>query len=63
MKYPMLTTPEFEYDGRLKRVEYEVLDLDRRLDSSEMTPGGGSFLGCRYWSSEGGTCVAWGTTG
>lgn len=36
--YPALRTPELDDDGR--RVVYEILDLDRHMDSSEMTPSG-----------------------
>ncbi|ODN75544.1 hypothetical protein L202_06670 [Cryptococcus amylolentus CBS 6039] len=35
-KYPKLVTPEMDDEGR--EVEYEILDLDRHMDSSEMTP-------------------------
>ncbi|KAK8845631.1 hypothetical protein IAR55_006347 [Kwoniella newhampshirensis] len=34
--YPTLITPDLDDDGR--SVEYEILDLDRHMDSSEMTP-------------------------
>ncbi|WWC72785.1 uncharacterized protein I206_106749 [Kwoniella pini CBS 10737] len=36
IKYPRLITPELDDNGI--SVEYEILDLDRHLDSSEMTP-------------------------
>ncbi|WWC64994.1 uncharacterized protein I303_107608 [Kwoniella dejecticola CBS 10117] len=36
VKYPKLITPELDDNGI--SVEYEILDLDRHLDSSEMTP-------------------------
>ncbi|WVQ86289.1 hypothetical protein IAT38_008457 [Cryptococcus sp. DSM 104549] len=34
--YPKLITPELDDEGR--DVEYEILDLDKHMDSSEMTP-------------------------
>jgi len=36
--YPELVTPEL--DDRGVRVGYEILDLDKHMDSSEMTPAG-----------------------
>ncbi|WVW80665.1 hypothetical protein I302_102651 [Kwoniella bestiolae CBS 10118] len=36
IRYPRLITPELDDEGT--SVEYEILDLDRHLDSSEMTP-------------------------
>ncbi|ORY21160.1 Asparaginase/glutaminase [Naematelia encephala] len=36
IRYPTLRTPVLDEHGA--RVEYEILDLDRHLDSSEMTP-------------------------
>ncbi|WRT70916.1 uncharacterized protein IL334_007915 [Kwoniella shivajii] len=36
VRYPRLVTPELDDQGL--SVEYEILDLDRHLDSSEMTP-------------------------
>lgn len=36
--YPALRTPELDDEGQ--RVVYEILDLDRHMDSSEMTPSG-----------------------
>ncbi|WWC98371.1 hypothetical protein V866_005262 [Kwoniella sp. B9012] len=36
IRYPRLITPELDDQGT--NVEYEILDLDRHLDSSEMTP-------------------------
>jgi hypothetical protein len=37
-RYPALTTPPMDERGAI--VEYEILDLDRHMDSSEMTPSG-----------------------
>lgn len=38
VRYPELRTPSLNEEG--DRVSYEVMDLDRYVDSSEMTPAG-----------------------
>ncbi|WVR08794.1 hypothetical protein IAU60_005852 [Kwoniella sp. DSM 27419] len=37
VRYPRLVTPELDDEGT--EVEYDILDLDQHMDSSEMTPG------------------------